>query len=154
VVLLDELFTYDRLYDDMIKWYGLPYPEARRGLQKTEQDLKRLRVQTSQLKEAGVLAALLLPAVTKVYFSGARVERHIDMLRCLEALRLHAAVHDGKLPDRLEDVKEVLIPQDPVTGKPFEYTVKGSQATLYAPPPAGEQAIQGNAVKYEITLAK
>jgi hypothetical protein len=154
VVLLDELYTYDRLYDDMIKWYGLPYPEARRGVQKSEQDFKRLRAQVSQLKKAGILAGLLLPAITKVHYSAARVERHIDLLRCLEALRLYAAAHDGKLPDRLADVKEVLIPQDPVTGKPFDYTVKGNQATLYAPPPAGEQANQGNAVKYEITLAR
>jgi hypothetical protein len=154
VVLLDELYTYDRLYDDMTKWYGLPYPEARRGLQKTDQDLRRLRGQISQLNQAGILAGLLLPAITKVHFAGARVERHIDLLRCLEALRLHAAAHDGKLPDRLEDIKEVLIPQDPITGKPFEYTVRGNQATLYAPPPAGEQANQGNAVKYELTLSK
>jgi len=154
VVLLDELYAYDRLYDDMIKWYGLPYPEARRGLQKTEQEFRRLRVQTSQLNRAGILAGLLLPAITKVHFAGARVERHIDLLRCLEALRLHAAAHDGKLPDRLEDIKEVPIPQDPITGKPFAYTVKGNQATLYAPPPAGEQANQGNAVQFEITLAK
>jgi hypothetical protein len=154
VVLLDELATYDRLYDDMIKWYGLPYPEARRGLQKTEQDFKQLRFQTSQLNRAGILAGLLLPAITKVHLAGARIERHIDLLRCVEALRLHAAAHDGKLPDRLEDIKKVFVPPDPITGKPFEYTVKGNQATLYAPPPAGDQPNQGNAVKFEITLAK
>jgi hypothetical protein len=154
VVLLDEMYTYDRLYDDMSKWYGLPFLEARRGLQKNEQAFRSLRVQISQLRSAGILAGLLLPAIMKVHFAGARIERHIDVLRCLEALRLHAATHDGQLPDRLEDIKEVPVPQDPVTGKPFEYTMKGNQATLYAPPPAGEQANQGNAVKYEITLAK
>jgi hypothetical protein len=154
VVLLEELYTYESHYDDMMKWCGTPYPQAREGLQRAERELKKLAVQASQLARPGVLARLLLPAVQKVFFSSARAERHIDLLRCVEALRLYAAAHDGKLPARLEDIKEVPIPPDPVTGKPFEYTVKNGQATLFAPPPRGEQPNQGNSVKFEITLAK
>lgn len=154
VVLLEELSNYDRLYDDMRKWWGVPYWEARRGLQNSERGLRQMRAQTSQLKTPAILAGLLLPAVQSVFLAAARTDRHIDLLRCIEALRLHAAAHDGRLPDRLEDVKEVPIPHDPVTGKPFEYAVKGNRATLYGPPPKGQQPSHSNAVKYEITLEK
>lgn len=55
------------------------------------------------------------------------------MLRLLEALRLYAAQHDARLPDRLDDVTEVPIPIDPVTGRPFEYRRDGAKARLQAP---------------------
>ena len=54
----------------------------------------------------------------------------IDVLRVFEALRLYAAGHDGKLPEALANVAEAPIPNDPVTGKAFEYEVKGAEATL------------------------
>ena len=57
-------------------------------------------------------------------------------------------------PDGTEDVKEVPIPLDPVTGKPFEYKQEGDHATLFAPAPPGEKPNAGNSVKYEITLVK
>ena len=56
------------------------------------------------------------------------------MLQIVEALRLIDAT-DGKLPDRLEDIRAVPIPIDPITGKAFEYTLELDRAILYAPPP-------------------
>jgi hypothetical protein len=154
VLMLEEVYNYERLYDAMVKWYGTPYWRARAGFARAEQDVKRLKVESSELKSGGILASLLLPAMAKVVFASARTERQIDVLRCLEALRLYAAAHDGKLPARLEDIREVPIPIDPVTGKPFEYRQEGDRATLFAPAPPGDRPNAGNAVKYEITLVK
>jgi hypothetical protein len=100
------------------------------------------------------LAALLLPAVQKVFTARARTDRRFAALRCVEAVRLYAAAHGGKLPASLADVKEVPVPDDPVTGKPFAYRVREGVATLEGPPPDGEQAYVGNTLKYELVVEK
>ena len=65
-----------------------------------------------------LLVRLLIPAINKVYESRVRVERMADYLRCAEALRMYAATHDGKAPEKLEDVK-LPLPLDPSTGQGF-----------------------------------
>ena len=64
---------------------------------------------------------------------------------------MYAAGHDGKLPATLADMKEVPIPADPLTGKSFEYTVDGENATLYGPPPP---VWRNEAINYQLTLKK
>jgi hypothetical protein len=100
------------------------------------------------------LAALLLPAMEKVIFATTRIDRKIAALRCIEAIRLYVGGHDGKLPAALNDLTEVPIPVDPVTGKDFEYKVDDGKAVLSAPPPPGEKPNSGNHLKYELTLAR
>jgi hypothetical protein len=72
----------------------------------------------------------------------------------VEAVRLHAAKHDGKLPATLADVTEVPVPADPATGQPFEYAVVGNRFTINVAPPPGEKPEQGNAWKYVVTVAR
>ena len=83
----------------------------------------------------------------------ARLQRRIDLLRCVEAVRLYAASHKGTLPAALDGIREVPIPDDPVTGKAFRYTNEGGLAILEGPPPPGEEASDSNAVRIEISLA-
>jgi hypothetical protein len=147
---LYELYNYDRLYDDFRKWAPLPYWQARRGMNEAEIALKRNKA--AGPSTGTTLAALLLPAIRKVQFATARTDRRIAALRCVEAVRLHAAAHGGKLPARLDDIREVPVPVDPVSGRAFEYTAQGDRAVLYAPPPPGEAGAEHNALRYELTL--
>src|SRR5262249_38003841 len=73
----------------------------------------------------------LVPAVDKVRQAQARLEQRIALLRHVEALRLYAAEHDGKLPEKLSDI-DVPLPPDPFTGKPFVYKREGETAHLRA----------------------
>jgi len=66
----------------------------------------------------------------------ARCDRDIALLRLTEALRMYAAGHKGKLPQSLDEIKEVPIPTNPVTGKPFPYEVHGDRATIVPVMPA------------------
>ena len=140
---------FDESYDDVYKWHSVPYWQARPEYAKAND---RFRQRRSEHAEAMALASSLMPALENVMFSQARTERRLAMLRVVEALRLYAA-HDGKLPARLEDIHDVPIPIDPVTGKSFEYSVTDGRGILYAPPPAGQAASDRNAVRYELTLA-
>jgi hypothetical protein len=60
------------------------------------------------------------------------LERRLDMLRTIEALRLHAH-QTGKLPAKLEDIKVVALPLDSPSGKPFDYQLEGGMAFLDSP---------------------
>lgn len=112
-----------------------------------------MRSEPAVLSRGTVLANLLTPAMARVMGASARFERRVAMLRTVEALRLHAAAQ-GKLPARLDDVKKVPIPADPMTGKPFTYHADGDTATLYAPPPPGKEKVRAEAVRFEITLVR
>ena len=79
-----------------------------------------------------------------------RLDRHVAALQCVEALRLHAAAHEGKFPKELSKITEVLVPSDPVMQKPFVYRCTGSGAVLEAPAPKG--ATERDAIRYELSL--
>ncbi len=76
-----------------------------------------------------------------------RVDREIAVLRTLEALRLHAAATNGQLPQRLTEITEVPVPDDPVTCKPFTFRRDGDKAFLEGP------TFRDVPLSYEITMA-
>jgi hypothetical protein len=150
VVLSEALRDFERRRDDMFKWMALPYPEARPGLERAAKALREAKAR----REGIPIAQVMLPDARRVYAATARLDRRVAALRCVEALRLYAAVHDGKLPAALGDIKDVPIPTDPMTGKAFEYKVSGDTATLSAAAPPGEPAVPYNTLVYEVTLRK
>ena len=58
------------------------------------------------------------------------------MLQIVEALRDHAAHHDGVLPATLDQMA-LPAPVDPMTNQPFGYQVSGSTATITGGRPEG-----------------
>jgi hypothetical protein len=132
VVSIYTMQVYDELRDEIFKWFFVPYPEAREGMQAAETALRE-----SRHREVVPVAQLLLPAIQNVKLAEARNERNFAMLRVIEALRLHAAAHDGRLPQALGEITQVPVPRDPVTGGPFMYTSSGNGAMLEAPLPPG-----------------
>jgi hypothetical protein len=87
----------------------------------------------------------------KVRMAQVRIEQRFALLRCVEALRLYAAAHEGQLPAKLDDVG-VPLPVDPVTGKAFRYQLKEATAILRGSPPPGMERIAPYNVRYEVTI--
>jgi hypothetical protein len=150
VALLHGILQYNRIYDEYVKWVDAPYTEARPGI---EQAVKfRDKEFASADGPALPVARLLLPAIDRVMISQVRLDRRLAALRCVEAIRLYAAGHDGHLPGALIEIKEVPIPRDPATGKDFDYGTTGDAAKLSAPlipaAPPGPQ----NMLSYSISL--
>jgi hypothetical protein len=104
-------------------------------------------------KSVNCLLAEFLPPVVKSIRERGRLEQRIALLRYVEAMRLYAAGHDGKLPERLADIAEPL-PNDPFTGKPFVYRAKGATARLRVNSPRGEEKNVASNVVYEVTIQK
>jgi hypothetical protein len=149
VVLLYSRREFTRLQDNLFKWADLPYWQARPGLARAEQQLRQAR---ADLEEGIPYASLLLPAAQKVFQAEARTDRRIAALRCVEAIRLYAAAHDGQLPQQLSDITAVPIPIDPVTGKEFEYQAQGYTAILTARPPT--EGGLPETIRYELTFQR
>ena len=79
-----------------------------------------------------------------------RIDREVASLRVIEALRIYAARHDGRLPERLDDIDQVPVPNNPATGKPFVYRLEGTTGILDLPL---SDHIAGSGRRYEIQIA-
>ena len=147
VVLLAQIREENRHRDAMSRWIYLPYLEAQSGLRQAE--MERSQAWNQPLR---FYFLPLIPMITYVHQNLGQLDRRIAVLRCIEAIRMYAAGHDGKLPGRLADITEVPIPCDPMTGKSFDYKVDGSRATLKAKLPPGEFFRSDLVLNYELTL--
>ncbi len=110
--------------DEFYKLLGQPYPVLIRmtnGLAAADQKegLDRFN-----------LFALLVPSLARSVKGFAQGDRTRAALTAVEALRSYAAAHGGRLPDRLADVTDTPVPDNPVTGRPFEYRLGNGTATL------------------------
>jgi hypothetical protein len=149
VLMIYTLDTYDELRDDQFKWAGLPYWQIHDRLRRENELLRR----ASDEREIVPLAGTLLPAISHVAVAQARSDRSFCLARIVEALRLYAAGHESRLPERLSDVSEVPIPNDPMTGGDFIYRLSGETAVLETPLPEGMSQRQ-HGLRYEISVAR
>ncbi|HZY87413.1 MAG TPA: hypothetical protein VFE78_21430 [Gemmataceae bacterium] len=148
VLLLYLVDTYHEKRDDLYRGFYLPYPRA---FPLFEAATGRLR--QAPTSEGAVLARMFLPDLPKVISREARLERSLAALRVIEALRLYAAAHDGRLPDKLIEVTEAPLPNDPGTGRPFEYSRDGDAGALVGRPLPGDP-LPNNGIRYRVTLRK
>jgi hypothetical protein len=142
VLLLSEKHKYEVQRDERVKLLSLaPWQiDALPGVEELE-------------RNGDGLFADILPPIIKARRAQGRLEQRIALLRHVEALRLYAAEHDGKLPEKLSDIT-VPLPVDPFTGKPFCYKVQGTTAHLQGTPPRGEEKSPVFNVSYEVTVQK
>lgn len=139
VLLLDERREYEEQRDEVMKLITLPAWQGEALAPKKKPDRSQW------------LLASLVPAIDKVRRAQGRLEQRIGMLRHVEALRMYAAAHDGKLPAKLSDCP-VPLPDDPFSGKPFRYQVEGNTAHLRGTAPPGAENQPGFNVHYAVTI--
>lgn len=136
IILLDEKRQFEIVRDEDMKGLALPYWQA--------------RTVTASIppipKDKETPLTLLRAQFTKVKAAQARLDQRIALLRCVEALRIYAAAHGGKLPAKLGDIR-LPLPVDPATGKPFTYKIDGKTAHIHGEPLFVK-------VRYEVTIGK
>lgn len=150
VAVLYSFQEYRRTRDDTHKWLNLPYwqSHALGGPSRT------VSVEQKLANPFLALFQELEPAISAARFATVRLERQLDALQCVEAIRLHAAAHGGRLPASLEEIADAPTPFDPATGKPFVYRVDGDSATLTAPIPPGAPNHPTSRVNYLLKPAR
>ena len=136
---LDE---YAAALDDMYKLRGLPYPEFLAKLQ--DYDKLAAKWKREQPTNPFIFA---LPVIRKGVLNFARADRELAAMTTVEALRAYAAANNNTLPAHLEDVSDTPVPENPLTGKPFDYHLDNNTATL------SDDSLDGP-LTYTITLRK
>jgi len=147
-VLLFAQARFQVLADDFAKQFHLPLPERlvhAKAFQQKINDLAR------QQDASFFLGAYYFPHYPNVWIAMSQADRDIALLRCVELLRNYAAGHSRQLPTSWDDVKDLPIPIDPVTGKRFGYKLEGDHALITA------EAIPGSHIpvterRYEVYL--
>ena len=146
VVLLHAVKTYEKIRDECGKYFALPDHEYLALSEKQRSfPWKKWRQE-----ESLPFATLLLPAMEAAKVPEFRTTQTVDRLRVIEAIRLYADRHDGKLPERLDQITEVPVPIDINTGKPFSYCLENGTAILEYKVPSRHEFMK----RYEIQIAK
>jgi hypothetical protein len=141
---------YRRSLDNTYKWMNLPYWQSHNRV-----DASYPRTVEQKMKNPLLtIFQMVTPALNSARMAPIRLDRKLDALQCVEAIRLYAAAHEGKLPASLDAIVEAPVPIDLMTGKPFEYKLDGDQATLSAPIPPGAPNHPSFAIRYVLKLVK
>jgi hypothetical protein len=154
------LQEYRAAAEDLWKAWAMPYPEAEAQMMRSWRALSpdqppapdnpMIQLLLVDIRAAGK-PDYRRPVLVNARFQLSQVDRRIAMLRTVEALRDHAARHDGRPPARLDEVTELRVPGDLVTGKPFGYRLEGRTAILEAAAPPTRSESSG--VRFELTFA-
>ena len=150
VALAAAMMQYNRDFDDLLKCQSLPYWEAQPAMDRIQRASSRNW--TTRMGRLSPWSACSCRRCRRCSQSRTRMDRRVAALRCVEAVRLYAAAHDGKLPASLDDVTDVPIPMDPVTGKPFGYRLVGDRAFFSSTPFPGQNVGNFNTPTYELVI--
>jgi hypothetical protein len=155
--LCDE---YRAASDNLWKFWALPYPQAQDQIMRSWHAL----ASDKSASENPLIQALLvswnssanrpepLPSILRERQELIRPDRLIALMRTIEALRDYLAKHDGRPPERLDQITDLPLPTDPMTDQLFAYHLSGMTATLDAPAPPGRSPYSG--WRFDLTFAK
>jgi hypothetical protein len=142
--------NYRRFADDWENLWQVPFAQSEKVARRLSQKVEAARpFSGGENCEILPMVSLLLPALQASRQAQVRLDREVASLRVIEALRMYAAGHEGRLPERLEDIDQVPVPANPATGKPFLYRFAGATAILELPP--SDRVASGNR-RYEIQI--
>jgi hypothetical protein len=110
--------------DELYKLLGQPYPVLIPRVENLQATLRK------QGLVDGNLFAIAVPSFARSIEGFAQIDRTRAAFTAVEAIRSYAAAHGARLPDHLVDVTETPVPDNPVTGRPFEWRVGDGVGTL------------------------
>jgi hypothetical protein len=146
-VLRAQLVEWRRASDMQLVWASRPMHEALTGL--IDLDAKV----SAGAKTSGTNPLLMsMPSTVHAFRAGVTLQRRVELLRTLEAIRLHAATH-GSLPASLDQLQDVPVPRDPLTLGAFSYKAEGGSAVVRTVSPTIPETLRRD-IELRITLRK
>ena len=121
---------YSRLMNQYNAAFTLPYEHRLPALEQLDREIEGAN--ESQPANPFLVG---VPLLYKYALTGAIADRMIAALIVVEAIRDYAASHDGQLPQTLNEIELLPIPDNPLTGKSFDYRVEDGIAILSDPIP-------------------
>ena len=121
LVAIYAVRAHEELFDEITKWDALDYLTFQSSSEARQARLFST-AESYGTKLAHMIANMIgCEAYREVFVSA---EQELDALRVIEALRLYAASHGGRLPKKLDKIEDVPVPLDPRTREPFQYKLK------------------------------
>ena len=157
VVAIQTSRSLKHSYQEMFKNMLLPGDEGLRRMPGAIERLKQegyLGPAMTAKKEGIPLASLLIPAVQGVQAAELRLSRDMAAIQAIEAIRMHAAAGEGKLPLSLEEISVVPVPVNPVTASPFKYSYDTASGSATLDVPSQPNVPQLEARQYRIRMTK
>lgn len=115
----------DQIHSEIEAAYCLPPPAAIKKLSQLDVECKKI------VDELEAPASPFPTNPVGIYLTLHRFDRNVKLLQIIEAIRDHAS-RNGELPKELSGL-DLHCPNDPLTGKPFEYRISNTQAVLNTP---------------------
>jgi hypothetical protein len=128
VVLLAAVRYYNDMGDEVFKWSFLPH-HKRPVAADPQWSVDRVLENSESDEWFGRPARTLFDSSTAFANLPLRSSQTIAMLQTVEAIRMYGAVHNGQLPEDLNELP-VPAPLDPASGKLFAYVRAENEATL------------------------
>jgi hypothetical protein len=124
ILLIDAAQELRRMGDEVGKAHLLPAIVGKTVAEREEKELREWLSQNRSKSVAALIAGQLFPAVRQAKEAETRRLMRFNRTLTLEAIRMHAAEHQGELPESLEQLSPVPALPDPYTGKAFDYSVQ------------------------------
>lgn len=139
VIALYARESIQHVIDEEIKWFSVPFAQGQAAGIAAWEQLKKDGYLGNPEKEIPLRDPLLLnsrlsSAPAQLNEACNRQRRMIAALLAVEAIRLHAATHEGQLPGSLGEITIVPVPLNPATDKSLLYRVIDHRAELLIPP--------------------
>jgi hypothetical protein len=142
VVCIYEGRAIARIVDEFFKWTLVDGADRSVGLERSEESLRRLAAGFGNL-DGGTLTpfvGLLMPALSQAVRAEVRIRQQRELLRTIEALRLHVAATNA-IPSSLDEIEIVPVPNDPATGAPFDYRVYDDRVEIRVDDIPGQRSV-------------
>jgi hypothetical protein len=156
VIAIHEAYLCRYVADETRKWTLVPYPAGQRKLKQVDSQLvhEGYLGPSISTREIVPMMSILLPATSQASEAMLRRDISIAADRVIEAIRMQASQHGGKLPRSLSEVSVVPVPLHPRFGEPFPYKLEGNTAILEVrrstEPP---EPMQESDYIFEVTIA-
>ena len=124
LVLIDASRELRLMADNLGKAHLLPTPLGKVTMEREEQAFQDRSRKNRMTSMAAVISSLLFPAIIQAKEAETRRQMTFNRLMTLEALRMHAATHEGGLPKTLAELNPVPAMPDAYTGQDFEYQLE------------------------------
>lgn len=126
IILLDAAIELQTIGDNVGKANLLPTSIAKSLLDREHEKLQHWVQKNRTTSVGSVMAGLLFPAMLQAKHAETRLLMNHNRLMTLEAMRMHAAEHNGELPKSLDELSPVPATPDPSSGKAFEYSIEST----------------------------
>jgi hypothetical protein len=116
--------------------------------------LRRIDTEIASFEQNSGLPAFYIDMPCSTYLGLTRFDRRVAALRVVEGLRHHVATHKGSFPERLDQLTDTPVPNDPYTGKPFGYRRDQKGALVSAAGIEGSDGHGKNAIELRVKVRR